>query len=57
MNRMGDAYDKSHAILSMIWTVVSVVMVCEIIGLFVYYIKFRKRDIEKYVSFVYNECI
>lgn len=51
MEAIGGIYEKSHAVLSMIWTIVSVLMVCEIIGLFVYYIKFRKRDIEKYVRY------
>ena len=40
----------SHSFLSFVWMTVSVLMVVEIIAIFVYYIKYRKRDIEKYVS-------
>lgn len=41
----------SHSFLSFVWITVSVLMVVEIVAIFVYYIKYRKRDIEIYVSY------
>ena len=47
---LNDEGTYSHSFLSFVWITVSVLMVVEIVAIFVYYIKYRKRDIEIYVS-------